>query len=208
MNLEIWLNEFYPKILEDFGFRAEDDESSAKLMHDLGRGKLLDSSVLKNIIEGKDVVVIGGAVSENDLPRIEPDRVKITAGKAILRLRELIPGFVPDVHVTDMEEPDELIIDLERRGCVLVLHAHGDNVHRIRSVVPKLGSFIATTQSKPFDRIYNFTGFTDGDRAAIIAKEFGARRIELLGFDFRKAEGIKLKKLMWAERILRFEGII
>ena len=207
MKLEIWLNEFYPKILKDFGFRAEDDESSAKLMHDLGRGKLLDSSVLKNVIERKDIVIIGGAVSEKDLPHIG-DRVKITAGKAILRISELIPDFVPDVHVTDMEEPDDILIELERRGCVLVLHAHGDNVHRIRSVVPKLRSFIATTQSKPFDRIYNFTGFTDGDRAVIIAKEFGARKIELLGFDFRKAEGIKLKKLMWAERILKFEDII
>ena len=209
MNLEVWLNQFYPKILSDFGFSREDDERSAKLMHELGCGKLLDSSILLERIKGKDVIVIGGAVNESDVKMLKGSScVKITAGKSILRLRKFIPKFTPDIHVTDMEEPDELLIELERRGCILVLHAHGDNIDRIRSVVPKLGRFVATTQSKPFDRIYNFGGFTDGDRAAIIAKTFNAKSIKLVGFDFDRAEGIKLKKLRWAKKILEFEGLL
>jgi hypothetical protein len=68
---------------------------------------------------------------------------------------------------------------------------------------------VGTTQSVPFDRIYNFGGFTDGDRAALIAKKFGARKIRLYGFNFEKADNkIKLKKLKWAKRILEKEGII
>ena len=208
MDLKVWLNYFYPKIVEDFEFSVKDDERAAKFMHDLGREKLLDSSVLGDIIEGRDVIVIGGAVGEKDIERLKPGWVKITAGKSILKIRKFMPDFVPEVHVTDMEEPDELLMELERRGCILILHAHGDNVHRIESVIPKLRRFVATTQFKPFGRVYNFTGFTDGDRAVIIAKTFKARTIELAGFDFDRAEGIKLKKLKWARKILEFEGII
>ena len=115
---------------------------------------------------------------------------------------------IPKVHVTDMEEDVDLLVNLEKKGCILVLHAHGDNIDRIRTVIPKLTKFIGTTQVVPFNKIYNFTGFTDGDRAAIIAKKFGAKEIVLFGFDFEKAEGIKKKKLKWAKRILEFEGLI
>ena len=209
MDIEIWLNHFYPKILSDFGFSREDDERAAKLMHELGWRKLLDSSILLEKIKGKDVIVVGGAVGESDVEILKDSSwIKITAGKSIIRLKELISNFTPDIHVTDMEERDDILIELERRGCILVLHAHGDNIDRIRSVVPKLGGFVATTQSKPFDRIYNFGGFTDGDRAAIIAKTFKAKSIRLVGFDFNRAEGIKLKKLRWAKKILEFEGLL
>ncbi len=206
MRVDLWLREFYPRIISDFGFSRSDDERAAELIHRLGKGKLMSSTVLADKITGRDVVIVGGAVEEEDLDSFDSD-VVITAGKSILKVREFDPSFIPDVHVTDLEEPDDLLVEIGKR-CILVLHAHGDNVHRIRSVVPKLEGFIATTQSKPFDRVYNFGGFTDGDRAAIIAKTFGARSIRLVGFDFDKAEGIKLKKLRWAKRILMFEGIL
>ncbi len=200
MDLNVWLNEFYPKIIRDFGFDIERDRKSARVMYEIGRDKLLDSSVLHEVIENRDTVVIGGAVKEIDLGSLE-DHVIITAGKSILKL-----NIIPDVHVTDMEEDDEVLVNLERKGCILVLHAHGDNISRVRSLVPKLNRFVATTQAEPFDKIYNFGGFTDGDRAAIIAKEFNAKSIKLIGFDFKNASGLKLKKLMWAKRILEFEG--
>jgi len=101
------------------------------------------------------------------------------------------------------------LVELQNRGCILVLHAHGDNIERIKSVIPKLRRFVGTTQSVPFDRIYNFGGFTDGDRAALLAKKFGAEKIGLYGFNFESAESeTKLKKLKWARRILEMEGII
>jgi hypothetical protein len=198
MQLEEWLK-IYDQILSDFGFSKFDDERAAKLMHELAKNKLLDSGVLE-VINGKDVAVVGGAYSGE---KINEDFV-ITAGKAVKKL-----NLTPQIHVTDMEEEDELLVELHSKGCILVLHSHGDNIERIRSVVPKLKQFVATTQSEPFNRVYNFTGFTDGDRAAIIAKKFGARQIKLYGFDFKKAnDPIKLKKLKWAEKILKLEGII
>ncbi len=197
MRLEQWLK-IYEEILRDFGFSKEKDEDSARLIAELGKDKLLDSSVLERI-RGKEVAVIGGAY-ENE--RIEEDFV-ITAGKAIEKV-----SLIPSVHVTDLEENLEKLLELERNGCILVIHAHGDNISRIREVIPKLRSFVATTQSKPFGRVYNFGGFTDGDRAVLIAKNFGARKIVLYGFNFEKADGLKLKKLKWAKKILEIEGCI
>ncbi|MFN3384904.1 MAG: 6-hydroxymethylpterin diphosphokinase MptE-like protein [Archaeoglobaceae archaeon] len=197
MHLEQWLK-IYEEILRDFGFSKEKDEESARLIAELGKDKLLDSSVLERL-RGKDVAVIGGAY-ENE--KIEEDFV-ITAGKAIEKV-----SLIPSVHVTDLEEPLEKLLELEKKGCILVIHAHGDNVSRIREVIPRLRNFVATTQSRPFDRVYNFGGFTDGDRAVLIAKNFGARKIVLYGFNFEKAEGVKLRKLKWAKKILEIEGCI
>ncbi len=198
MDLDQWMM-VYEEILRDFGFSREEDERAARIMYEMAGNKLLDASVLK-VIEGKDTAVVGGAYNGEEIE----ESFVISAGKAVLKLE-----VTPDVHVTDMEEDDEILVELSREGCILVLHAHGDNIHRIRSVVPKLENFIATTQSIPFDRVYNFTGFTDGDRAAIIAKRFGASKITLYGFDFKRAESdVKRKKLMWAEKILKLEGLL
>jgi len=200
MRLEEWYK-FYDQILKDFGFSREEDERAAKIMHKLGKNKLLDQSVLENKIKGKSVAIVGGAIENFEFN----EDLVISSGKAVVKI---IDKVTPQIHVTDMEEEDNLLINLEKNGCILVLHAHGDNINRIKSVVPKLGNFVGTTQSKPFNKIYNFTGFTDGDRAAIIAKKFKASRIKLYGFDFEKAEGIKRKKLKWAKKILEFEGLI
>ncbi len=194
MQLKDWM-EIYEEILEDFGFSKEEDERAAEIMHELGKGKLLDSSVL-DFLKGRKVAVIGGAYGGE---KIEED-VILTAGKAVKLVDT--SAYTPSIHVTDMEEDDEILLDLERKGCILVLHAHGDNIDRIKSVIPKVERFIGTTQSKPFDRIYNFGGFTDGDRAVLLAKHFGAK-VRLYGFDFERADSeIKRKKLKWARKIL------
>jgi hypothetical protein len=206
MRLEEWFN-FYSQIISEFGYSQQEDEEAAKLMHSLAKGKLLDVKVLKNLIHGRNVAVIGGGIEESEIEEVKEDLI-ITAGKAILRVGMRIK---PDIHVTDMEEPDELLVRLEKEGCVLVLHAHGDNMERIRSIIPKLSRFVATTQSHPFDRVYNFGGFTDGDRAAIMAKEMGAAIIKLYGFRFGsrgRLEDAKARKLKWAEKLLRYEGLL
>ncbi len=200
MRLEFWLKEVYPKIVMDLDLDVERDRLASKLIAEIGRGKLLSKDVLR-FIEGKDVVVLGPFADKLD-KLVECD-VVITAGKSILNY-----DVTPDVHVTDGEEGWKILRELERKGTVIVLHAHGDNMDLIKEIVPRLRRFVATTQVEPFDRVYNFCGFTDGDRAVMIAKHFKARSIKIVGFDFKRAEGRKLKKLRWAEYILRLEGII
>jgi hypothetical protein len=204
MKASDWFPIYY-QILEDFGFSAEKDDEAAELMYKLGEKKFLDLTVLREKIRGRSVAVIGYALKSNELEGIG-EEIKITAGKALIKARKIHPEFIPEVHVTDLEE-DDLLIEIEKKS-LLVLHAHGDNIPKIKSIVPRLSAFVATTQSKPFNKIYNFGGFTDGDRAALIAKDMGASEIKLYGFDFEKTEGAKKRKLEWARKILKLEGIL
>jgi uncharacterized Rossmann fold enzyme len=57
--------------------------------------------------------------------------------------------------------------------------------------------------------VYNFGGFTDGDRAVMVARHFGATKIHLLGFDMaqpRPKEGrdpkTKKRKLETARELI------
>jgi uncharacterized Rossmann fold enzyme len=65
----------------------------------------------------------------------------------------------------------------------------------------------------PVEKVYNFGGFTDGDRCVFMAEEMGAKSIVLVGMDFTvqttkyskgKAnnEKIKGRKLKQAKRLL------
>ncbi len=200
MDLDTWFK-IYLSIARDFGYSVDEDRKAARILKEIAGNKLLEKDVLREKIEGKSVLVVGGAVKD-----LADGEVVITAGKSITKWME-IGGRTPDVHVTDLEEGKVVLKRLEREGCVLVLHAHGDNIDLIKEIVPEINSFVATTQAEPFDKVYNFGGFTDGDRAAIISKEFGAREVILHGFEFN-ASGVKGKKLQWAKKILEIEGIL
>ena len=85
----------------------------------------------------------------------------------------------------------------------MVVHAHGDNFENITSYVPYFSNIIGTTQNFPLKNVYNFGGFTDGDRSVSLAVEFLAREILLVGMDFdskigffskRKVSNLELKK--------------
>ena len=63
--------------------------------------------------------------------------------------------------------------------------------------------------------MYNFGGFTDGDRAVFLAVHFNAKKIFLIGFDFnntigeysfveKKDKKNKIKKLKWCKHLLDF----
>ncbi len=193
----------YSAIAVDFGYSMDRDRKSARLMHSIAGKKLMDASVL-NFLEGKKVWVVGNSPDLlKEIDRISGGRV-IIAGKAIERVLDVVDF---DILVTDMDENIGMILDAEKKA-ILVLHAHGDNMDRIKKVVPLVDRFVGTTQTEPFDRIYNFGGFTDGDRAVLMAIHFGAEEINLIGFDFERAKGAKKRKLKWAEFILKYAGVL
>jgi uncharacterized Rossmann fold enzyme len=75
--------------------------------------------------------------------------------------------------------------------------------------VPRFsGPIVATAQSAPLPRVYNFGGFTDGDRAVFAADALGAAEIRILGFDLddRNVDPMKRGKLHWARRLLSLIG--
>ena len=71
---------------------------------------------------------------------------------------------------------------------IFVVHAHADNKTKLE-FVKNFKNCIGTTQSKPVNKIENFGGFTDGDRAVFLASHFCAKKIILFGMDFGERIG-------------------
>ncbi len=71
-------------------------------------------------------------------------------------------------------------------------------------MVPQLGNIIGSTQVQPLENVFNFGGFTDGDRCVFLAKEFQASGIMMIGFDFNDPDvtDLKKKKLKWAKKLI------
>ena len=196
---------FYLELLKDMGYDRASDEAAARLLRALlMNGNIIDDDELGSMI-GKTVVITGGGGAFGELP--EADTL-IATGSSIPLL--LSVNVVPDIVVTDLDGDVRSQKEASARGAVTVIHAHGDNADAImRHAKEFRGRVVMTTQSRPELTVYNFGGFTDGDRAVCMAGHFGAERIYLAGFDLGRPsfkEGsdpeIKMKKLRWAERII------
>lgn len=200
----------YRSILDDMGFDREKDEQAALLLSGLleikARKKdgVVGIGSLRGAIKGRDVLVCGRA------PKLEDD-IKITDFKKYVTIAAdgaasilMNSGITPDIIVTDLDGNMEDEAKASEMGAIMVVHAHGDNMEALRKEVPRLKNVIGTTQSRPLRNVYNFGGFTDGDRGVFLAREMGARSITLIGFDFKdeNVTPLKKKKLVWAERLI------
>jgi len=211
MNFTEW-EPIYTEIIKDFGFSRDADEESARLLSTMLDKK--ESGMIYRQIEqkiaAKSVIVCGkAAILVKDLKNIVlKDKTIIAADGATSLLLNI--DLLPDIIVTDLDGNIDDILMAEERGSLIVIHAHGDNIDKIKKYVPKFKNVIGTTQSSPFDNIYNFGGFTDGDRCVFLAKHFGAREIILAGFDFedQTVTDRKRKKLEWAKRLLIILGVV
>ena len=198
----------YLAVLEDFGFSRSRDEEAARLLQDLLRGREQYLPAARERIYGHDVAVCGNARSLGwELDGLECVKCReniaiIAADGATATL--LNRGIVPDIVVTDLDGPFEAILLANLRGAVAVVHAHGDNLDALIRCVPQLKDVVGTVQCLPPEGLYNFGGFTDGDRCVFLAKELGASSIKLVGFDFEDESVTprKRKKLAWAEKLI------
>jgi uncharacterized Rossmann fold enzyme len=175
---------WYTKIVKRLGLDPEADLEAAKVLDSILPE--LDIAELKKLVHGKDCVVLGAGPSlENDLKKLESkgwmDKSFISADGATLALLRYRP---PDIVVTDLDGNVSDQLKAWERGSWLVLHAHGDNLDKIRRVAPQIDMrVLGTTQVESFGNLFNFGGFTDGDRAAFMAHELGASRIYLAGMN-------------------------
>ncbi len=210
MDFSTW-EPIYEEILKDFGFDRAEDERSASILSGLLRDIDIKRAYekIKLTIEGRRVIVCGKAhtiieeLKKEDLR----GRTIISADGATSSLLSI--GIVPHIIVTDLDGNVEDLLKANKSGSLVVIHAHGDNIDRIKRYSSKFRNAIGTTQAKPFDRIYNFGGFTDGDRCVFLARHFNAKEIKLVGFYFDDPSvgEVKRKKLKWAERLLRIKKI-
>ncbi len=210
MKFEEW-EPIYGLILEDMHFERRADERSALFLSKMlearaskNNSDVIGIDVLRNAIKDKHVIVCGNAPSlKDEIKSIDLERsVVIAADGATSVLIE--KGINPDIIVTDLDGNMDDEVKANNLGSIMVVHAHGDNMDALVEVLPRLKRLIGTTQAKPLKNVYNFGGFSDGDRCFFLAKEMGARSIMLIGFDFKDQHvtSQKKKKLVWAEKLI------
>ncbi|MGI0037980.1 MAG: 6-hydroxymethylpterin diphosphokinase MptE-like protein [Nitrososphaera sp.] len=196
---------YYQGIRAEFGYNSEKDQEAARMLSDMAKKKAVDPRVLERKIKGKNVIIIGagsGLEDERAAKYIRRNKgfVTIAADGAVQFLLE--NKIRPDIVVTDLDGDPASLQKAEKSGATMVVHAHGDNTDLLKKIVPKFKMIVATTQVTPLDNVYNFGGFTDGDRCVFLADEFGAKKIVLLGMELdtpgkyskKKVEDPELKK--------------
>ncbi|MFD1645689.1 6-hydroxymethylpterin diphosphokinase MptE-like protein [Haloarchaeobius litoreus] len=191
----------YESILADFGFDRASDERARDVLAELTTP--FNESRL-SVLDGEHVAICGaGPTLAADLDASDADRVVAASSAAAVCRDRDVPV---DVYITDLDGEPELAGDLAAAGTPVAVHAHGDNVERVRSVVPQLpdGPVLPTTQAAPVAHVRNFGGFTDGDRAAFLADHAGAARLSFPGWTFEDPDvgPMKRRKLRWAARLL------
>lgn len=153
----------------------------------------------------------------NELDIFKNKIINIVANGAITAL--INNNIYPHISVTDLDGNINDLIKANERGTINFVHAHGDNIPLLKENVPKFNKIIGTTQTKKFEKVLNFGGFTDGDRGVFIAEFLGAKAIFLIGFDFGDIVGkyskpnmkkdyfaseIKIKKLKIAKLLIKW----
>lgn len=210
MQFEKW-EPFYLKILDEFGYDRSKDEHSARILDKALMGERIGPDRLRAILGGKAVSVAGNArILEDELGSVTGVLVAADEATNVVAKK----GLSPTIIVTDLDGDIEGQVKANARGAITVIHAHGDNIEAVKKWVPRFkGPVMGTTQSRPFGKMHNFGGFTDGDRAVLLAHHFGSSSIKLLGFDFENPSpkdsnpDVKRRKLVWARRLIEEIGV-
>lgn len=203
----------YLSICEDFGYSPDSDAMSVRMLKAVTpNSDLRDEDSIIPLI-GRTVTVVGDSPGlEGDVSRLPPEGCVIASGSSVLRLLRM--GIRPQIVVTDLDGNINAQLEASSEGALTLILAHGDNMDLVRQYAPLFtGPVVLTTQGRPENTVFDYGGFTDGDRCVCLAREFGAERILLLGFDFENPnpkEGsdpeVKRRKLAWAKRIIFGNG--
>ena len=218
---------WYKEILETLGFLRDDDEKTAELLDKIldEKGCLTIEQFFDEMMEKKDtskfIVVGAGPSIKKHIKYIKEnydlnDYLIVSADGATTAMLE--DDLVPDIVATDLDGKMEDLLAANSLGSYFVIHAHGNNEELIDNWTTKFDKILGTTQSVPIGHLYNFGGFTDGDRAMFFAIALGCEEMVLAGMDFGTtvtkysrpniegvtgpADEIKTKKLIFAERLL------
>jgi 2-amino-4-hydroxy-6-hydroxymethyldihydropteridine diphosphokinase len=213
MTLNGWQKK-YQEILNEFDYDRSKEIRSANILNSLLKIRF-GLNRLERKIKNKTVLVVGAGPSlDPSLSYLKRFRnfTKIVADGATQVLIE--NKITPDIVVTDLDGNIEYLKRASELKSIMIVHAHGDNIN----MLPHTISFkycLGTTEDRPFGKIRNFGGFTDGDRCVFLANHFGASKIILIGMDFgihigkySKAgaynKSLKLKKLRKGKFLLEW----
>lgn len=213
MRLKGW-DRKYSEILKEFKYSRKKDTESAKILNSILKTKF-PLKRLEKQIKNQTVFVVGAGTSLVSSIRVLKKYKNITKIVADGATTALIQNQIrPNIVVTDLDGDFRFLKKADKSNAIMVVHSHGDNIERLH-LVSEFKSCIGTTEGKPFGKIYNFGGFTDGDRCVFLANHFGAKRIVLFGMDFGTKIGryskdivqnrqTKLRKLRRGKRLLEW----
>ncbi len=228
-----WLNwsPFYDKVAEELKLdSAKDYEVALKFRQLLeehnSQGYESIIKQVKNFKKDKVWIFGAGPSLEKDFQIFVNNYSKSTdllvgVDGACLFLEE--QGYSPDIIFSDLDGSVTAIENLLEKGSILILHAHGDNFPLVKKAFSRLQkySLLGTVQTEPDEPfLYNFGGFTDGDRAiAATLTWYASVKVILLGFTFGTIQGkyskpeklqdhaeaseFKLKKLTFAKEFIK-----
>ena len=206
-------NKKYNEILKEFGYSKKDDIESAKILNSKITKKIPKKTLTK-LIQNNDVFIIGAGPSLlksiKTLKKFS-NGVKIVADGAIQAFLE--NDLKADILVSDLDGDLKSIKKIGKTNTLIFVHAHGDNIEKL-DLVSGFKNWAGTTQTKEFGKLYNFGGFTDGDRCVFLANYFNAKNIILVGMDFGNTIGkysknisnktLKRKKLRFGKELLEW----
>ena len=184
---------WYKEILETLGFLRDDDEKTAELLDKIldEKGCLTIEQFFDEMMEKKDtskfIVVGAGPSIKKHIKYVKEnydlnDYLIVSADGATTAMLE--DDLVPDIVATDLDGKMEDLLAANSLGSYFVIHAHGNNEELIDNWATKFDKILGTTQSVPIGHLYNFGGFTDGDRAMFFAIALGCEEMVLAGMDF------------------------
>jgi uncharacterized Rossmann fold enzyme len=191
----------YEAILADFGYDRAGDEEARDVL-----AEYVDPFDVERLdCAGETVAIAGGAPSLADETDVAAEADSVFAASTAVDV--LVDANVSvDLMVTDLDKNPATARRLTESGTPVAAHAHGDNLAAVRERVPTFDRefVLGTTQAAPTERVANYGGFTDGDRAAFLADHCGAGELVFPGwaFDDPSVGSEKAKKLEWAERLL------
>jgi 2-amino-4-hydroxy-6-hydroxymethyldihydropteridine diphosphokinase len=219
-----WKYHYY-QIISEFGYDTQKDYNSALILNNFLKKKrnFKSPNVLKDKIRDKIIFIFGcGPSLPNHLKLLKTSNLIlknftcIAADGATSALMQC--DILPNIIMTDLDGRVADQILANKYGTIVIIHAHGDNLGQIHHNFSNFqGELMGSTQNKPLSHVFNFGGFTDGDRCVFLAAQMKASIIILFGFDFGKivgkfskpyldndkeADEIKLKKLYWAQKLL------
>ncbi|WP_455464755.1 6-hydroxymethylpterin diphosphokinase MptE-like protein [Candidatus Hodarchaeum mangrovi] len=197
MDLRNW-EKNYSKIVKQLNLDKEADiNASNKLenyLMDLSPDKKEKITKTLKLILQKPIIIAGAGPSlETDFDnffQINKHKyvnfISVDGSTALFHQKNVFPTII----ITDLDGDLKSIEWGIKNGSIVLIHAHGDNLTRvsrffkINSQIIKQNNVWGTTQSKSSHILFNFGGFTDGDRAIFLAFYFQSPLIGLIGFDF------------------------
>ncbi len=182
---------WYLWITSALGLSVPMDYEAAQKLDVMIKDRASKADVIEKILRGNLVIVVGAGPSLEKSIEVISEKslgIIVAADGACSKLLEV--GIVPHIVITDLDGNIDDIYECWCKGSFVVVHAHGDNISALETHTQKFtGKIIGTTQTKPIGCLYNFGGFTDGDRAVFMSLELGCKAVLMIGMDLSSKVG-------------------